>query len=60
MGPFQLEDLTGIDLTYTLSMERFKRTGDRLDLPSPETVKRYLQGDYGRKTGKGWYDYTDK
>ena len=60
MGPFQLEDLTGIDLTYTLSMERFKRTGDTKDLPSPQTVTHYMKGEYGRKVGKGWYDYPKK
>ena len=60
MGPFRLEDLTGIDLSYTMGMERFKRTGDRGDFPSPKTVARYMKGDYGQKTGKGWYDYTEK
>jgi 3-hydroxybutyryl-CoA dehydrogenase len=58
MGPFSLEDLTGIDLSYTMAMERFKRTGDRADWPSPQTVERVLKGELGRKTGKGWYDYT--
>jgi len=35
MGPFRLMDLTGIDLNYIMSMERFRKTGDRADLPSP-------------------------
>ena len=60
MGPFRLEDLTGIDLTYTMSMERFKRTGDEADFPSPQTVAHYMKGEYGQKTGKGWYDYSKK
>lgn len=60
MGPFRLEDLTGIDLTYTMAMERFKRSGDQADFPSPQTVARFMKGEYGRKTGKGWYDYTGK
>jgi 3-hydroxybutyryl-CoA dehydrogenase len=59
MGPFQLEDLTGIDLSYTLAMERFKRTGDKIYFPTPKTVERYIKGEYGRKTGKGWYDYAE-
>jgi len=59
MGPFRLEDLTGIDLSYTMGMERFKRTGDRRDFPSPQTVSRYIKGEYGQKAGKGWYDYTE-
>ncbi|NWF56982.1 MAG: 3-hydroxyacyl-CoA dehydrogenase family protein [Syntrophaceae bacterium] len=60
MGPFRLMDLTGIDLNYIMSLERFKKTGDRADLPSPSVVERYMKGNYGEKTGKGWYDYTQK
>ncbi len=60
MGPFRLMDLTGIDLNYIRSIERFRETGDRADLPSPSVVERYVKGNYGEKTGKGWYDYSDK
>jgi len=60
MGPFRLMDLTGIDLNYIRSMERFRETGDRADLPSPSVVERYMKGNYGEKTGKGWYDYSEK
>jgi 3-hydroxybutyryl-CoA dehydrogenase len=60
MGPFRLMDLTGIDLNYIRSMERFKETGDRADLPSPSVVERHMKGHYGEKTGKGWYDYSQK
>ena len=60
MGPFRLMDLTGIDLNYIRSMERFKETGNRSDLPFPSVVERYIKGNYGEKTGKGWYDYTKK
>jgi 3-hydroxybutyryl-CoA dehydrogenase len=60
MGPFRLMDLTGIDLNYIRSMERFRESGDRADLPSPSVVERYSKGNYGEKTGKGWYDYSDK
>ncbi len=60
MGPFRLMDLTGIDLNYIRSMERFRESGDRADLPSPSVVERYVKGNYGEKTGKGWYDYADK
>jgi 3-hydroxybutyryl-CoA dehydrogenase len=60
MGPFRLNDLTGIDLSYTMSMERFRKTGDPADLPCPSLVEKYIKGHYGEKTGKGWYDYTKK
>jgi len=60
MGPFRLMDLTGIDLNYIMSMERFRKTGDMADFPSPSVVEKYVQGRYGEKVGKGWYDYTKK
>lgn len=60
MGAFRLMDLTGIDLTYTMSMEKFKETGDPRHLPSPSVVEKYIKGEWGGKTGKGWYDYRKK
>ena len=57
MGPFRLNDLTGIDLSYTMAMEAFRDTGDRSLLPGPKLVEHYMKGEYGQKTGKGWYDY---
>ncbi len=60
MGPFRLNDLTGLDLSYDIGMELFQETGDRANLPTPELVKRVSRGDFGQKTGKGWYDYTKK
>jgi 3-hydroxybutyryl-CoA dehydrogenase len=60
MGTFRLMDLTGIDLTYTMGMEAFRETGDVRHLPSPSVVEKYVKGEYGQKTGKGWYDYTKK
>jgi 3-hydroxybutyryl-CoA dehydrogenase len=58
MGPFRLMDLTGIDLAYIMSVEKFKKTGDLADLPVPSVVDKYSQGLFGEKTGKGWYDYS--
>lgn len=60
MGPFRLMDLTGIDLAYIAKMEAFKKTGKRSDLPSPSVVAHYVKGEYGQKTGKGWYDYSEE
>ena len=59
MGTFRLMDLTGIDLTYIMGMEAFRETGDVSHLPSPGVVEKYVKGEYGQKTGKGWYDYSD-
>ncbi|ADK84478.1 3-hydroxyacyl-CoA dehydrogenase NAD-binding protein [Desulfarculus baarsii DSM 2075] len=60
MGPFRLQDLTGIDLAYIMGMENFRRTGDTSELPPPSLCERYFRGEYGEKTGKGWYDYSKK
>ena len=60
MGPFSLMDLTGIDLAYTMGMEAFKKSGDPADLPSPGVVEHVARGEFGQKTGKGWYDYAKK
>lgn len=60
MGPFELVDLTGIDMCYIIPMDRFKHSGDKKDLPWPIMVKKYFDGEWGQKTGKGFYDYSDK
>ncbi|MFZ5591223.1 MAG: 3-hydroxyacyl-CoA dehydrogenase family protein [Bacillota bacterium] len=57
MGPFRLMDLTGIDLTYHVGMERYQETGDPRYKPSPLIVEKYLKGEWGRKTGRGFYEY---
>jgi 3-hydroxybutyryl-CoA dehydrogenase len=43
-----------------MSIENFKKTGDFEVLPPPSVVEHYIKGEYGQKTGKGWYDYTKK
>jgi 3-hydroxybutyryl-CoA dehydrogenase len=60
MGPFQLLDMTGIDLEYFVTMERFQETHNPADRPSPSIVERYARGGYGRKTGNGFYHYGKK
>lgn len=57
LGPFQLLDLTGIDLEYQVLSERFTETGDHKDKPGAALVMRYAKGQFGRKTGQGFYTY---
>lgn len=57
MGPFQLLDLTGVDLAYHVSMERYRESGDPADRPSPTVVEKFTKGEWGKKVGKGFYDY---
>ncbi|MGE5454630.1 MAG: 3-hydroxyacyl-CoA dehydrogenase family protein [Methylocystaceae bacterium] len=58
MGPFELLDLTGIDLEYDVLMAKYQNTGVLEDKPSPAIVTRYAKGRFGRKAGAGFYDYN--
>ena len=58
MGPFRLMDLVGIDVHYQIRKDRFEQSGDPFDAPSPLVLAKVERGEFGRKTGKGWYDYT--
>jgi len=57
MGPFELMDLTGIDIGYYTRQARFTESGDPADLPSRSVAEKVERGELGRKTGKGWYEY---
>lgn len=56
-GSFELMDLVGIEVTYDIRQAAYEITGDEKDKPHPLIVEKYAAGDYGRKTGKGWYSY---
>lgn len=58
MGPLELLDMTGIDLEHTVYMEKFRASGNIEDRPAACLTERYARGEYGRKTGKGFYDYS--
>jgi 3-hydroxybutyryl-CoA dehydrogenase len=60
MGPLELLDMTGIDLEYKVGMELYRETGDPADKPSPSLAERFARGEYGRKSGKGFYEYAKK
>ena len=57
MGPFRLMDLTGIDLSYYSAMERYQNSRDPKDKPSPLVVEKFVKGEWGKKTKKGYYTY---
>jgi 3-hydroxybutyryl-CoA dehydrogenase len=59
MGPFELMDLTGIDIGYHAKLARHAVTGDPRDLPSRTITELVERSDLGRKTGKGFYTYDD-
>jgi 3-hydroxybutyryl-CoA dehydrogenase len=58
MGPLELLDFVGIDTTYHISVNMFDEfKSDRYAAP-PLLKKMHLAGLHGRKTGKGFYDYS--
>jgi 3-hydroxybutyryl-CoA dehydrogenase len=57
MGPFELMDLTGIDIGYHAKLARHAVTDDPRDLPSRTVTELVERGELGRKTGKGFYTY---
>ncbi len=58
LGPFELADFSGLDIGYNARMEIFTRTGHEEDAPAPSLKSRVERGDLGRKTGRGFYDYS--
>jgi 3-hydroxybutyryl-CoA dehydrogenase len=59
MGPFTLLDFVGLDTTYYISQVMFDEFRERR-FASPPLLKRLVMaGWYGRKSGKGFYDYAD-
>lgn len=59
MGPFELMDLTGIDIGYYTKQARYAESGDPADLPSRSVTELVERGHLGRKTGRGWYVYDN-
>jgi len=59
MGPFTLLDFVGLDTTYYITHVMYDEFKERR-FASPPLLKRLVMaGWYGRKTGKGFYDYSD-
>lgn len=59
MGPFELMDLTGIDIGYHTKQARYAESGDPADLPSATVTALVEAGHLGRKTGRGFYRYDE-
>ena len=59
MGPFTLLDFVGLDTTYYITHVMYDEFKERR-FASPPLLKRLVMaGWYGRKTGKGFYDYLE-
>ena len=58
MGPFELQDLVGIDVGFEVSKSFYELSfGEPRWRPSPISARMAASGRHGRKTGRGWYDY---
>ncbi len=59
MGPFELMDLTGVDINYHVMDYFHKELPKELKWDPPLTIKNMVKaGVLGRKTGSGWYNYN--
>ncbi|KIL53043.1 3-hydroxyacyl-CoA dehydrogenase family protein [Jeotgalibacillus campisalis] len=58
IGPFELMDLSGLDVAAFVMEQRYQETGDPEDKPFPCVLEKVENGELGRKTGKGWYTYS--
>jgi len=59
MGPFTLLDFVGLDTTYYISQIMFDEFKEKRFAAPPLLKRMVLAGWHGKKTGRGFYDYSD-
>jgi 3-hydroxybutyryl-CoA dehydrogenase len=59
MGPLTLNDFVGLDTTYYIAEILFREYREKRFAPPPLMKRMVLAGMLGRKSGKGFYDYSD-
>ena len=59
MGPFTLLDFVGLDTTYYITHMMYDEFKERRFASPPLLKRMVMAGWYGRKSGKGFYDYAD-
>jgi len=59
MGPFTLLDFVGLDATYYISQIMFDEFKEKRFAAPPLLKHMVLAGWYGKKSGRGFYDYAD-
>jgi 3-hydroxybutyryl-CoA dehydrogenase len=60
MGPFELQDLVGIDVGFEVSRSFHELSfGEPRWRPSPLQARMAASGRHGRKAGRGWYVYPE-
>ena len=58
MGPLTLGDFVGLDTTYYIAEIMFNEFREKRFAPPPLLKRMVMAGLFGRKTGRGFYDYT--
>jgi 3-hydroxybutyryl-CoA dehydrogenase len=58
MGPFQLIDFVGLDTSYSVGEIMFDEYREKRFAPPPTLRKLVAAGHLGRKSGRGFYDYS--
>jgi 3-hydroxybutyryl-CoA dehydrogenase len=59
MGPLTLLDFVGLDTTYYITHVMYDEFKERRFASPPLLKRMVMAGWYGRKSGKGFYDYSD-
>jgi 3-hydroxybutyryl-CoA dehydrogenase len=60
MGPFTLLDFVGLDTIYYIANIMFDEFRERRFAPPPSLKRMVQAGFLGKKSGKGFYDYTQQ
>lgn len=59
MGPFEIGDMVGLDITYGALMSMYEETKDPYWYPPAIMRRKIKAGHLGKKTGQGWYEYNE-